>query len=281
MLNSGNSSNTAEVMKIVHSSLETIRDLLGDGPQTDETKAQLQQLEQLENLLMDQASRLEAINVVLEEFNYSVAHELFAPLRRISGFTQEIKRRWAQELDSDGLGTLDGIVEATQQMNDLIDALMQLSRLSHMELQPEMVDLSQIATDITVELSLIAPQRTVLYSITPQLCATGDANLLKIALRKLLENAWKFTAHTEAPVIEFGVQECDSGRFFYVKDNGAGFDMTESRRLFHPFQRLHDAALYPGNGLGLTAAQRIIERHGGRIWAEGAPGRGASFYFAL
>jgi signal transduction histidine kinase len=270
-----------DLRKTVHSSLEMIRGLLVEGPQTDETKAQLLQLEQLENLLIDQASRLEAVNLVLEEFNYSVAHELFAPLRRISGFTQEIKRRCAQQLDADGMNTLDSILESAQQMNDLMDALMQLSRLSHMELQPENIDLSEIASGISVELSLMAPQRPVVFSIEPQLCASGDANLLKIALRKLLDNAWKFTAHSEAARIEFGASTVESRQIFQVRDNGVGFDMAECRRLFHPFQRLHDAALYPGNGLGLTAARRIIERHGGRIWAESAPGCGATFYFTL
>jgi len=273
--------NPGELMKIVHSSLQTIRELLGQEPQTDETLAQLQQLEQLETLLMDQASRLQATNLVLEEFNYSVAHELFAPLRRISGFTQEIKQRCAGQLDPEGLNTLESILESAQQMNELIDALMQLSRLSHMELELETVDLSEIANGITVDFSLMAPQRPVVFSIKPQLRVTGDASLLKIAMRKLFDNAWKFTGQTEAPVIEFGDLDCETGQLFYVKDNGAGFDMAESRRLFHPFQRLHDAALFPGNGLGLTAVKRIIERHGGRVWAEGAPGRGATFYFTL
>jgi len=262
--------NPGELMKIVHSSLQTIRELLGQEPQTDETLAQLQQLEQLETLLMDQASRLQATNLVLEEFNYSVAHELFAPLRRISGFTQEIKQRCAGQLDPEGLNTLESILESAQQMNELIDALMQLSRLSHMELELETVDLSEIANGITVDFSLMAPQRPVVFSIKPQLRVTGDASLLKIAMRKLFDNAWKFTGQTEAPVIEFGDLDCETG-----------FDMAESRRLFHPFQRLHDAALFPGNGLGLTAVKRIIERHGGRVWAEGAPGRGATFYFTL
>lgn len=269
------------LMKIVRSTLESIRAMLEDGTQTEETRAQIQQLEQLEQLLMDQAARLDAINAVLEEFNYSVAHELFAPLRRISGFTREVKQRCADELDVDGLNNLDSILESTQQMNELIDALMQLSRVSHLELQQVSVDLSEIASAIADELSLTAPQRSVVFCIKPHLRVTGDASMLKIALRKLFDNAWKFTSQREAAQIEFGATEVDSGQAFYVRDNGAGFDMAESGRLFHPFQHLHDAALFPGNGIGLTAVKRIIGRHGGRVWAEGAPKHGATFYFTL
>jgi light-regulated signal transduction histidine kinase (bacteriophytochrome) len=276
-----NATCAVDLMKVVRSSLETIRNMLIGGTQTDETRAQIQQLEQLEQLLMDQAARLDAINKVLEEFNYSVAHELFAPLRRISGFTQEIKHRCAAEMDPDGVHTLESILECSQQMNELIDALMQLSRLSHIELQPVSVDLSQIANDIADELTVKAPKRPVVFSIKPQLRVTGDAALLEIAMRKLMENAWKYTAHTEAAVIEFGALELDSKRVFYIRDNGVGFDLSETERLFHPFQRLHDTALFSGNGIGLTAAKRIIDRHGGRMWAEGAREQGATFYFTL
>jgi len=273
--------NTADLMKTVRSSLESIRNMLGDETENEETRCHMQQLEQLEQLLMDQAARLDAINKVLEEFNYSVAHELFAPLRRISGFTQEIKRHCVEEIDIEGVKKLDSILECTQQMNELIDGLMQLSKLSHVELQPETVDLSRIATDIADELTLCAPSRRVAFAIKPQLCVTGDASLLKIAMRKLIDNAWKFTANTESPLIEFGDVDLASQQVFYVRDNGIGFDMANYRRLFHPFQRLHDAPLYPGNGIGLTAVKRIIDRHGGRIWAEGTREKGATFYFTL
>ena len=278
-----NATRAVDLMKMVHSSLHAIRNMLVGGTQTEDSKLHVQQLEQLEQLLLDQAARLDAINKVLEEFNYSVAHELFAPLRRISGFTQEIKLRCSNLMDVDGVRRLDNILESSHQMNELIDALMQLSRVNHVELQPGTVELSQIASGIAEELSLSEPQRPVVFNIKPQLRATGDQNLLKIAVRKLLENAWKFTEHTGKAVIEFGVLELesDSGQVFYVRDNGAGFDMSEYGRLFHPFQRLHDSALFPGNGIGLTAVKRIIERHGGSIWAEGAPEQGATFYFTI
>lgn len=272
---------TAGVVRVVRSSLETIRNLLGDGADNEETMAQIIQLEQLEQLLMDQAARLDAINKVLEEFNYSVAHELFAPLRRISGFTQEIKSRFSDDLDPTGMSTLDGILESAQQMNELIDALMQLSRMSHLEIQPETVDLSGIANEIVQELSLKEPQRQVAFSTSSPLEATADATLLAVALRKLLENAWKYTRHSDPAQIAMGETFADGKRVFYVRDNGIGFDMADYGRLFHPFQRLHDVNLYPGNGIGLTAVKRIIDRHHGLIWAEGASGKGATFYFTL
>ena len=165
---------TFDLVRIVRSSLETLRNMLRAGTQTDETGSQIEQLEQLEQLLLDQAARLDAINKVLEEFNYSVAHELFAPLRRISGFTREIKQRCAEEMDIEGVDCLDSILESSQQMNELIDALMQLSRLAHVELFPTTLDLSEIASGIADELSLSAPKRAAVFSITPHKCATGD-----------------------------------------------------------------------------------------------------------
>jgi light-regulated signal transduction histidine kinase (bacteriophytochrome) len=276
-----NATHTVDLMKMVRSSLETIRNMLQCGAPSEETNSQIQQLEQLEQLLMDQAARLDSINKVLEEFNYSVAHELFAPLRRISGFAREIRQRFADEINLEGIFCLDSILESSQQMNELIDALMQLSRYSHVELQLGKVDLSEIAVGIADELSLSAPKRTVVFTIMPQLQVTGDACLLKTAMHKLFDNAWKYTAHTENALIEFGALDTDTGRVFFLRDNGDGFDMAEYGKLFHPFQRLHDASTFEGNGIGLTAVKRIIDRHGGQIWAEGAREQGATFYFTL
>lgn len=166
-------------------------------------------------------------------------------------------------------------------MNELIDALMQLSRMSHVELQPETVDLSSIANEIIQELSLKEPQRQVAFSTSSPLEVTADGTLLTVALRKLLENAWKYTRCAEAAQIELGEMLSDGKRVFYVRDNGIGFDMSDYGRLFHPFQRLHDINQYPGNGIGLTSVKRIIDRHRGQVWAEGASGKGATFYFTL
>jgi light-regulated signal transduction histidine kinase (bacteriophytochrome) len=272
---------TVDLMKMVRRSLQTIRTLLVGGSEGEETTAQIQQLEQLEQLLLDQEARLDAINRVLEEFNYSVSHELFAPLRRISGFTREIKQRYGEDIDVDGVHCLNNILESSQQMNSLIDALMQLSQLGHVELHRVQVDLSEVARGVADELTLSEPQRQVAISITPKLQASGDPCLLKIGLRKLLENAWKFTGRTGNALIEFGAFDVEAGKVFYVRDNGAGFEMADYDRLFHPFQRLHDCTLFTGNGIGLTAVKRIIERHGGKIWAEGARDQGATFYFTL
>lgn len=230
---------------------------------------------------MDQDARLDSINRVLEEFNYSVAHELCAPLRRISGFTREIMLRCAGELDLDGLNCLKHILESSQQMNELIDALMQISRLSHVELQQGPVNLSDIATEIAQELRDSEPERAAVFAIQPQLRSTADASLIKIAMRKLLSNAWKYSTREEPAIIEFGAVEVANGKAFFVRDNGVGFDMTDCGRLFHPFQRLHDATTYAGNGIGLTTVKRIIDRHGGRVWAEGERERGATFFFTL
>ena len=276
-----NADHMIDLMKMVCSSLVTIRTMLAGETQTEDTLVQMQQLELLENLLIDRASQIDAIDRVLEEFNYSVAHELFAPLRRISGFTREISVRCAGEMEPEGVACLDNILESTQRLNDLIDSLMQLSRLSHLELQPVTLDLSEIAGHIAQELILAGPGRSVEFSIAPRLRVTADAVMLNIALRKLLENAWKYTAPKEQALIEFNAFDTGSEERFYVRDNGVGFDMADKGRLFHPFQRLHDAEIFPGNGIGLTAVKRIIERHGGRVWAEGAPDQGATFFFTL
>jgi light-regulated signal transduction histidine kinase (bacteriophytochrome) len=276
-----NTSCTANLIALVRASLETVRNMLVGGGQSEETNAQVRQLEQLEQLLLDQDARLESINRVLEEFNYSVAHELCAPLRRISGFTREIKLRCASELDPDGIDCLDSILESTQQMNELIDALMQISRLSHVELLRGTVDLSRIAGEVADDLSRRNPERPAIFAIEPRVLATGDADLLKMVLRILLGNAWKFTAGKAPAVIEFGVLVSAGERAFFVRDNGVGFDMAEYSRLFHPFQRLHDPKEFPGNGIGLTTVKRIIDRHEGRVWAESKPGTRATFFFTL
>jgi len=272
---------TANLIAMVRSSLETVRKMLVGGRQSEETNAQVRQLELLEQLLLDQDARLDSINRVLEEFNYSVAHELCAPLRRISGFTREIMLRCAGELDLDGLTCLNHILESSQQMNDLIEALMQISRLSHVDLQQGPVNLSDVACEIADELRQSRPERAAVFAIQPQMLTTGDASLLKIALRKLLSNAWKYTTREAPAIIEFGTVELDDGPAYFIRDNGVGFDMSECGRLFHPFQRLHDAKAFAGNGIGLTTVKRIIDRHGGRVWAEGERDKGATFFFTL
>jgi signal transduction histidine kinase len=267
-----------DLMKVVRGSLESIRNLLqGD----DETQPPIEQLENLEQLLLDQEARLNAVDRVLEEFNYSIAHELCAPLRRISGFTQEIKQRFADAIDPEGKEALDDILQSSQQMDDLIESLMEVSRLSHVELQLQSIDLSRIAAEIAEELKQSAPQRKVDFKIEEELSANGDLFLIKMALRQLLDNAWKFTSSKDAAVIEFGAENHNGKDVYFVRDNGAGFDADQADRLFHPFQRLHLSGGFSGSGIGLTVVRRIIERHGGKVWAEGDRDRGATFYFTL
>lgn len=270
---------TASQITLVRDSLQQVRALLGAGVQTENTRRQILQLEVLEQLLLDQDARLDAINRVLEEFNYTVAHELCAPLRRISGFTRELRQRWSEILEPEGAARLEQILESAQKMNELIDALLQISRLAHVELQSTPLNLSALAQEVAEEFRQGAPQRQVDFAIQPALTATGDPTLIKIALRKLFSNAWKYTTGRSPAVIELAASP--DGKAFLVRDNGVGFDPADAARLFHPFQHLHDNDRLAGYGIGLTCVRRIIERHRGRIWAWGIPGKGAIFYFTL
>jgi len=270
---------TANLIALVRDSLHQVRAVLVSGAQSDTTRAQILQLEVLEQLLLDQDARLNAMNRVLEEFNYTVAHELCAPLRRISGFTREVKQRWGSVLEADGTAHLDRILDSAQQMNELIDALLQISRLSHVELQRTSLDLSTLAEEVAEEFRQSTPLRQVNFCIEPALRVTGDPTLLKIAIRKLFGNAWKYTASRSPAVIEFAASP--DGNAFMVRDNGVGFDPADAGKLFHPFQHLHDSDRLAGHGIGLTCVRRIIERHCGKIWAWGIPGKGAIFYFTL
>jgi light-regulated signal transduction histidine kinase (bacteriophytochrome) len=275
-----NTRETVDLMKMVRVSLETIRKMVACGAGND-SGPQIEQLENLEQLLLDQEARLNAFDKVLEEFNYSIAHELCAPLRRITGFTREIKHRFADAIDPEGNQVLDNILVSSQQMDDLIESLMQVSRLSHIDLQMESLDLSAMAGEIAEEIKKTAEGRKGEFEIGGGLTARGDRFLVRTALRHLLDNAWKFTVRKEAALIQFGVFEVDGKPVFYVRDNGVGFDVAEGTRLFHPFQRLHESGGCHGRGIGLTIVKKIIERHGGQIWAEGATDQGATFYFTL
>jgi light-regulated signal transduction histidine kinase (bacteriophytochrome) len=262
----------------VHTSLETIKNMLQERPNNEEIGLLTQQVERL---LTEQTERLEAINRDLEAFNYSVAHDLCAPLRRICGFTRALQDQYAGRLDLDGMDYLERINKSSQHMNELIEALLQLSQLSYLNLKREVVDLSEIARDTASDLRQGMPERRAEFVIQPRIRTFGDASLLEIAMKNLLRNAWKFTSMRETTCIEFGARELAADKTCFVRDNGIGFDMANSERMFHAFQRLHSSADFPGNGIGLTTVQRIINRHGGRIWAEGEVDKGATFYFTL
>jgi light-regulated signal transduction histidine kinase (bacteriophytochrome) len=233
---------------------------------------------QLADRVAERTSELEVANRELEAFAYSVSHDLRAPLRGIDGFSQLLVEEHADELDELGKEYLGRLRAASQRMAQLIDDLLQLSRVARRELRRRPVDLSELAQSLFLELLPAESRDRVEIEIAPGLIAEADPGLLRIVMQNLLENAVKFTANRPRPCIEVGVEPDGA---FSVRDNGAGFDMRYSEKLFAVFQRLHPEREYPGSGVGLATVQRIIRRHGGRVWAESRPGEGAVFYFTL
>jgi len=235
----------------------------------------------LERRVIERTARLEALNRELEAFSYSVSHDLRAPLRSIDGFSQSLLEDYAGRLDDTGRDYLCRVRAASQRMAQLIDDLLNLSRITRAEIYREEVDLSALARSIVAELQKSQPERPVEFTIAPGLAAEGDARLLRIALENLLNNAWKFTSKHPAARIEFGAMEQEGQTVYFIRDDGAGFDMAYADKLFGAFQRLHTASEFPGTGIGLATVQRIIHRHGGCVWARGEVERGATFYFTL
>jgi PAS domain S-box-containing protein len=223
----------------------------------------------------------EAANRELEAFSYSVAHDLRTPLRGMNGFAQVLLDTYRDKLDADGQDWLQEIILGASKMGSLIDGLLALARLTRGELRREPVDLSSVARAAAKQLARVEPHRVVETVVQESLCAEVDPPLARALVENLLGNAWKFTGKVSAPRIEFGATEKDGERTFFVRDNGAGFDMAFASKLFSPFQRLHSVEEFPGTGIGLATVQRIVHRHGGRIWAEAAVDGGASFYFTL
>jgi PAS domain S-box-containing protein len=235
---------------------------------------------ELEQRVGERTAQLQAINKELEAFSYSVSHDLRAPLRSIRGFSEVLIERHAGQLDERGREFLHRVCESCQQMDKLIADLLKLSRVNRSELQHQPVDLSALVESIGAELRRAEPDRHVELVVTPGLRAVGDERLLRVALDNLLRNAWKFTRNQPHPRVEFALADGATPAFF-VRDNGAGFDMAYANRLFGVFQRLHSTSEFPGTGIGLATVQRIINRHGGRTWASGAVNQGATFYFTL
>jgi light-regulated signal transduction histidine kinase (bacteriophytochrome) len=224
---------------------------------------------------------LEHKNRELESFSYAVSHDLRAPLRRIDSFSRAVLESQGERLDEVGLRFLSRVREASQHMSQLIDDVLYLSRVTRADLREQEVDLSALATLILRRFQESEPGRMVEVKIRPGIVVTGDGQLLRIALENLLDNAWKFTANQPSARIEFGVTQVAGEPTYFIRDNGAGFDMTYADRLFGPFQRLHAQDEFPGSGIGLATVQRIIHRHGGRLSAEGLVGQGATFQFTL
>ncbi|HVZ13941.1 MAG TPA: response regulator [Bauldia sp.] len=222
---------------------------------------------------------LERKNKELEAFSYSVSHDLRAPLRAIDGFSQALLEDFADKLDASGQNYLKRIRGGAQRMGELIDDMLQLSQVSRAELRAQPIDLSALAREIATGLS--AGGRKVEVRIEDGLTANADRRLMKIVMENLLGNAWKFTGKADHPQVEIGRTLVEQGPAFYVRDNGAGFDMALADKMFQPFRRLHSEADFPGTGVGLATIQRVIDRHGGRVWAEGKVGAGATFFFTL
>jgi PAS domain S-box-containing protein len=235
----------------------------------------------LEKRVAERTSQLASVIKELEAFSYSVSHDLRAPLRSIDGFSQALLEDYGDQIPDEGRNYLDRVRAAAQRMALLIDDLLALSRVTRTPVARKPVDLSILAERILAELRLEQPDRIVSLSVTPNLVVNGDENLLQIALHNLLANAWKFTSKRQSARIEFGMQEGDDGRVYYVRDNGSGFDMNYVDKLFGAFQRLHSTDDFPGTGIGLATVQRILHKHGGKVWAVGEVDQGATFYFVL
>jgi light-regulated signal transduction histidine kinase (bacteriophytochrome) len=238
-------------------------------------------VQKLNEDLKQRAAQLEAANKELEAFSYSVSHDLRAPLRSIDGFSHVLLEDYSEQLPDEGRNYLERVRAAAQRMAVLIDDLLNLSRVTRTPLQPKFINLSRMAEEIVHSLRESQPDRQVTFSVAPDLMVEGDPHLMHIVLENLLSNAWKFTAKQEQPHVEFGQKAHAKERTFYVRDNGVGFDMAYADKLFGVFQRLHSMSEFPGTGVGLATVQRIIAIHGGRIWADSAEGKGATFYFTL
>ena len=236
---------------------------------------------ELEQRVVDRTAELQNANKELEAFCYSVSHDLRAPLRSLDGFSQALLEDYSGKLDSQGQDYLRRVRAGSQRMAQLIDDLLNLSRVSRDQMTRELVDVSKMAHEVADELRATAPKRDAQFVVAEGLVAKTDPRLLRIVMTNLLGNAWKFTAKQPHARIEFGSTGENLGKEYFMQDNGAGFDQAYSSKLFGVFQRLHAASDFPGTGIGLATVQRIIQRQGGRVWAEGKVGQGATFHFTL
>jgi PAS domain S-box-containing protein len=254
---------------------------LGDTPTFNAFLHDITERKSAEAQLLRTKEQAESSNRELEAFSYSVSHDLRAPLRTIDGFSQALMEDCADELSERGRQHLERVRSATQRMGQLIDDLLSLSHIARVEMRRTAFNLSDLARRVADELQKGQPERRVEVAIAEGVVADGDGRLLKVALENLLRNAWKFTSKRPVAHIEFGATQGNGGRSFFARDDGAGFDMEYAGKLFGAFQRLHSAKDFEGTGIGLATVARIVQRHGGRVWAEGAVDQGATFHFTL
>jgi PAS domain S-box-containing protein len=254
---------------------------IAQGQDITERKKAEEEVKQLNEELKRRAAELEASNKELEAFSYSVSHDLRAPLRSITGFSAVLLEDYREKLDEEGKLYLKKIQDSGELMGQLIDDLLKLSRVTRIDIYYEKIDLTDIAQNVVDELAQDEPKRKVKINLAPDLIAYGDRNLLRLVLQNLLGNAWKYSSKTAEPQIEMGTMLQDGKQVYFVRDNGVGFDMAYAHKLFQPFQRLHRATEFAGTGIGLATVQRIVRRHGGKVWAESKVGEGATFFFTL
>lgn len=276
----------SRALRIIHGALERTQNELAERRLVEkalrESEARYRQLNvELEERVQQRTARLMAVIAELESFSYSVAHDLRSPLRSIDGYSRIAMEDPNLADNPDTIQSMENIRIAAQRMGALIDDLLRLSSVTRRELKYTQVSLSAIAETTIASLHRQVPNRHVDISIQPDLTAIGDSNLLRIVMENLLDNAWKFTSLQKQTQIEFGVIEKDLGPIFFVRDNGPGFDMVYASKIFEPFQRLHFPEEFAGTGIGLASVKRIIERHGGQVWAEATPGNGATFFFTI
>lgn len=237
---------------------------------------------ELEKRVEERTIQLANANKELEAFSYSVSHDLSTPLQVIYGFSQLLLKKYENQLDEEGKKFLSNINHGCETMMQLIQALLSLAHVNNTALQMrQKINLSHIAREIVDQFRVQEPSRQAACKIATRVHADGDEQLLRTALQNLLGNAWKYTSKQAKAQIQFGKTKQDGVLVYFVKDNGAGFDMTQSEKLFSAFQRLHSTQEFPGTGIGLATVARIIHKHGGQIWAEGAVDQGATFYFTL
>jgi len=237
--------------------------------------------QEMEEHVEERTAQLEAANKEMESFAYSVSHDLRAPLRSIDGFSKALYDDYLDKFDAEGRDHLKRVRRATERMGQLIDDMLKLSRMTRGEMLIERTDLSALAREVFRNLQASDPGRTVRGKVQEDVFGAGDRKMLRTVLENLLGNAWKYTSKQAQARIMFGAAGTGDSFAYFVKDNGAGFDMAYVQKLFAPFQRLHSESEFPGTGIGLATVQRIIHRHGGKVWAEGEVGKGATFYFTL